>query len=284
MAIETLLQRESISVVDYRCTAGPDDRPFPEQHRQYSISFVRRGSFSCHIDGDCYELVAGSVFIGHPGGEYLCTHDHHDCGDECLSFRLSPDLIDMIVSDRGTLWRTTCLAPLPQLMIAGELAQRAASGNCDLALDEAGVLLAARYVDVVAGDRRKPVRANAQARRRAIDAAKWIEENSRHSIDFEQAAQQVQLSSFHFLRLFGEVIGATPHQYLVRSRLRHAARLLADEERQVTDVALDVGFNDLSNFVRTFHRAAGVSPRDFRRASRGDRKVLQAAIGVLPRA
>ena len=66
----------------------------------------------------------------------------------------------------------------------------------------------------------------------------------------------------------------------MRSRLRHAARLLADEERPVTDVALDVGFNDLSNFVRTFHRAAGVSPRDFRRASRGDRKRLHAAIGA----
>ena len=53
----------------------------------------------------------------------------------------------------------------------------------------------------------------------------------------------------------------TPHQYLVRSRLRHAARLLADDERSITDVAYDVGFGDLSNFVRTFHRAAGVSPR-----------------------
>ena len=67
----------------------------------------------------------------------------------------------------------------------------------------------------------------------------------------------------------------TPHQYLVRSRLRHAARLLADEERPITDVAFEVGFGDLSNFVRTFHRAAGVSPRRFRQAARGDRKILQ---------
>ena len=57
------------------------------------------------------------------------------------------------------------------------------------------------------------------------------------------------------------MLGVTPHQYLVRSRLRHAARLLADDERPITDVAFDVGFGDLSNFVRTFHRAAGVSPR-----------------------
>jgi AraC-like DNA-binding protein len=67
----------------------------------------------------------------------------------------------------------------------------------------------------------------------------------------------------------------TPHQYLVRARLRRAVSLLADEERSVTDIALDVGFADLSNFIRTFKRAAGLSPHGFRRAARGERKILQ---------
>jgi AraC-like DNA-binding protein len=67
----------------------------------------------------------------------------------------------------------------------------------------------------------------------------------------------------------------TPHQYLVRSRLRRAARLLADEERRISDIALDAGFGDLSNFVRTFRRAAGVTPSAWRKAARGDRKILQ---------
>jgi AraC-like DNA-binding protein len=50
---------------------------------------------------------------------------------------------------------------------------------------------------------------------------------------------------------------------------------LADNDIPVTDVAYDVGFGDLSNFVRTFHRAAGVSPRRFREGSRGMRKIFQ---------
>jgi AraC family transcriptional regulator len=78
------------------------------------------------------------------------------------------------------------------------------------------------------------------------------------------------------------VLGVTPHQYLVRSRLRRAARLLADDARPITDVAFDVGFGDLSNFVRTFHRAAGVSPRRFRRAAKGDRKIFQDRFAALP--
>jgi len=82
------------------------------------------------------------------------------------------------------------------------------------------------------------------------------------------------------------VLGVTPHQYLVRSRLRHAARLLADDGLSITDIAYDVGFGDLSNFVRTFHRAAGISPLRFRQASRGkrgifdDRKIFQERLNV----
>lgn len=103
----------------------------------------------------------------------------------------------------------------------------------------------------------------------------WIDAHAHEPIDLESAAREVGLSSFHFLRLFANVLGVTPHQYLVRSRLRRAARLLADDTRAITDIAFDVGFGDVSNFVRTFHRAAGVSPRTFRRAAKGDRKILQ---------
>jgi AraC-like DNA-binding protein len=74
--------------------------------------------------------------------------------------------------------------------------------------------------------------------------------------------------------VFANVLGVTPHQYLVRSRLRRAAHLLADDSGSITDIAYDVGFGDLSNFVRTFHRAAGMSPRRFRQAAKGDRRLI----------
>ena len=48
----------------------------------------------------------------------------------------------------------------------------------------------------------------------------------------------------------------------------------------MTEVAFDAGFGDLSNFVRTFHRAAGVSPRKFRLASRGMRKIFQERLAL----
>jgi AraC family transcriptional regulator len=46
-------------------------------------------------------------------------------------------------------------------------------------------------------------------------------------------------------------------------------------DASITRVAYEVGFADLSNFVRTFQRAAGVSPRGYRHAARGDRARLR---------
>jgi AraC-like DNA-binding protein len=274
MTATTLLQSGSISVYDYRCSAGPDSKPFVEQHHCHSVAYVRKGSFGCTKRGQSFELVAGSILVGHPGDEYVCTHDHHICGDECLSFVVGPELVDRF-GGSVEAWRIGCAPPLPELMVLGELAQAAAAGRSDIGLDELGHAFASRFVEVVSGRTQKPVQAMARDRRRAVETALWIDAHSHRPIELEDAAEQAGLSPFHFLRLFSNVLGVTPHQYLVRSRLRHAARLLADDERTITDVAFDVGFGDLSNFVRTFHRTAGVSPLRFRQASRGDRKILQ---------
>ena len=268
-----LLQGKSISVRDFRCTAAPGDKPFAERFACHSISYVRKGSFGCHSRGRFFELVAGSILVGHPGDEYVCTHDHV-CGDECLSFFLAPELVEAI-GDRAEAWRIGSAPPLPELMVLGELAQAAACGRSDIGLDEVGQVFASRFVEVVSGRPHQPVATLARDRRRAVETALWIDAHSHQQIDLEQAAGQAGISPFHFLRLFSSVLGVTPHQYLVRSRLRHAARLLADNDIPVTDVAYDVGFGDLSNFVRTFHRAAGVSPRRFREGSRGMRKIFQ---------
>ena len=278
MRATTLLQQKSISVSDFRCSAGPDDTPFVERHSCHSVSYVRKGSFGCRTRGRSFELVAGSILVGHPGDEYVCTHDHV-CGDECLSFFLSPELVDAI-GDRTEIWQIGCAPPLPELMVLGELAQAAACGRSDIGLDEVGQAFASRFVEVVSGRPREAVQTAARDRRRAVETALWIDAHSHRQIDLEHAAAQAGISPFHFLRLFSSVLGVTPHQYLVRSRLRHAARLLADDDTSITDVAYDVGFGDLSNFVRTFHRAAGVSPRRFREASRGMRKIFQERLAL----
>ncbi|WP_315837600.1 AraC family transcriptional regulator [Bradyrhizobium prioriisuperbiae] len=269
-----VLQDGPVSVFDYYCDLGPHDKPFTEVHGGFSISYVRKGSFACEALGRSHDLVAGSLMVGRPGGEYICSHEHHACGDECLSFQFAPDLADTISGD-DSIWHATAVPPLEDLMVVGELAQAVAKNRSDLGLDEVGLLLASRFADAVSGTKRRSGMVRSADRRRVVETALWIDAYSHRAIDLAMAAKRAELSSFHFLRLFTKALGVSPHQYLVRSRLRHAARLLADDARAITDVAFDVGFGDLSNFVRTFHRAAGVSPSGFRRMAKGDRSMVQ---------
>ncbi len=274
MTRTTLLQNKTLSVIDFRCSAGPDDKPFVEQHRCHSLSYVRKGSFGYDTGGRSHELVAGAVMVGHQGDDYICSHPHHICGDECLSFWFSPETAEEVGLTKTTM-RLGSLPPLPEMMMCGELAEAARRGDGDIGLDEAGMLFARRFIEVTSGASRKPLKATASDRRRAVESALWIDANANREIDLPGLAKRAGVSAFHFLRLFSNVLGVTPHQYLVRSRLRHAARLLADDTRSITSIAFDVGFGDLSNFVRTFHRAAGISPGRYRAMARGDRKIFQ---------
>lgn len=76
-----------------------------------------------------------------------------------------------------------------------------------------------------------------------------------------RATQPIPLSA-----VFQGVTGITPHQYLLRVRLRRAAFRLRTESAKVVEIALDGGFGDVSNFNRAFRSEFGASPREWRKA------------------
>src|SRR5262245_25685349 len=224
----------AVSVFDYRCTAGPADKPYLEARESYSLSYVKRGSFGCRILREEHELVAGAVMVVRPGREYMATHEHHACGDECLSFKLSPELAGSV---GAKVWELARVQPLPELMVLGELAQAAVEGRSGVGVDEAALLFVGRIAGLSSQGNSIPV--TSVDRRRAVEAALWIEENAAEPVGLESMAREAGLSPFHFLRLFTKVTGVTPHQYLLRTRLRRAARLLSRGSLPVTEVALE---------------------------------------------
>ena len=274
MTVATRLGSGALRVFDHRCSAGPRDRPFLEQYDSYSIAYVRRGSFGVITRGRTFELVAGSFLLGRTGDEFMCTHRHHAHGDECLSFHFDAQLLDSLGLP-ARAWESGALPPLSQLAVLAERAQAAAEGRSDVGLDEAGTLLAARFLQLVGGAAPAPLAVTARDRARAVRSALWLDAHAAEQLDLARIARASGVSAFHFLRLFARVTGVTPHQYLVRARLRRAARLLAQDSRPIAEIAYEVGFGDLSNFIRSFRRAAGVSPRRFREAARRDRKIVQ---------
>lgn len=278
MPVTTLLQSASgLSVLDYRCQAVPTDTPFTEAFDSFSLSYVARGSFGCTTRGKHFELVAGCFLIGRTGDDYRCSHEHHDGGDECLSFHWSGSALDaMEVSNRA--WTSGALPALAPLALLGALGRAHAAEQSDCGLEEIALRLAHAFSRL--GSERpipRPARLALRDRRRAVEAALFIDTHAGEPLRLEQVAGVAGVSQFHFVRLFGRVTGFTPHQYLLRTRLRRAAELLADPAQRIGDIAFEVGFGDLSNFVRTFGRAAGMSPSRFRQLSRSQRKILQDA-------
>lgn len=275
MATRLIAEYASLSAVDFRCEHQRHERPFTEVHTGYSLSYVRKGSFGYSSRGRSHQLVPGSVLVGFPGDEFVCSHEHA-VGDECLWFRLQPWLVESLGGDAAA-WRVGVVPPLAELVVLGELAQSIAERRSDVGLDEAATLLTHRLIELV-GSEPRPLKCSPMDRRRAVEAALFIDENCSQGLALEDSARSVGLSSFHFLRIFRRVFGVTPHQCLVRSRLRRAARLLPDESRSIGSIAVEVGFNDISNFVRTFHRAAGLSPSAFRRLARRDRQEVASRL------
>ncbi|MCX7793323.1 MAG: helix-turn-helix domain-containing protein [Thermodesulfovibrionales bacterium] len=78
-------------------------------------------------------------------------------------------------------------------------------------------------------------------------------------------AREAGFSRFHFCRIFRRYTGISPKKLLCLLRLERAKILLRDPDRTVSDVAAEVGFNDLSNFIRYFKKYAGYTPSAYKR-------------------
>ena len=89
---------------------------------------------------------------------------------------------------------------------------------------------------------------------------RMIEEDGTQELTVPQLAREARLSPFHFLRIFEQLTGVTPHQYVRRARLRDSASRLKNTRAKVLDIALDCGFGDVSNFNRAFRAECGVTP------------------------
>jgi AraC-like DNA-binding protein len=270
-----LLVGDDLSVFDVRCSAGPGDPAPPEVHRSYVLAYVRTGSFAVRTERGAHQLVPGGFMTGAPGEVYACSHEQ-GCGDACLAFHLSPALVDALgvsaLRSGMAAWRPARAGMLAALGLA---APRAAPTS-----RSRGALL--WWTAFARGGPSRPAWApRVVDRRRAVETALWVEAHADEPLQLATLARRAGLSAFHFLRVFARVLGVTPHQYLVAARLRRAARLLADPARPVTDVAFEAGFGDLSHFVRTFRRAAGVSP-GASGTSRAQPKFLQARLASAP--
>src|SRR2546423_9426010 len=255
---------EGWQVQDIVCTCGPRDHEAEEVTSASSVALVLSGSFVVRDRHGTSLLSEGSYLLVDAGHCFACSHRHGE-GDRCLSFRFEPDLFDCIAHDAGRRARFAHnylppLRPLAPLTARARLAMTRAE-----LMEEVALELAAAALGLSAQASRPAALSLHEARMSAVLRYMAARPTAPHTV--AELARMARLSRFHFLRTFKGTTGVTPHQWLLRARLRAAAERLAATEAPATDITLDVGVEDLSNFIRTFPSGFGASPRQYRLAA-----------------
>ena len=107
-------------------------------------------------------------------------------------------------------------------------------------------------------------RAVEESNRRMLRARDAMDRDYARALDIKALAAIAFVSEAHFIRVFKATFGETPHRYLQRRRVERAMFLLRETDRSVTEISLDVGFNSLGTFTRTFTEIVGDPPTTYR--------------------
>ncbi len=260
------------SVDDVICTAGPHDHPFEEQHESLCIAVVTDGTFQYRTSQGAALLAPGAVLLGNHGQCFECGHEH-GVGDRCLAFHLAPEFFEAVIAGvpgaKATQFAVPRLPPAPSFIPLIALAEAARDDGDELEFEELALRFAGAVAAQLVETRGALPSASRRDERRITEAVRRIEaeahEISHVRLSVAALARGAAMSPYHFLRRFQQVVGMTPHQFVLRARLHRAAVRVRRSDEPISTIAFDAGFNDLSTFNHRFRRVMGASPSVFRR-------------------
>ena len=236
-----------------------------EVTQSFAVTFVENGSFQLVEGKTPWAFAQFDVLLSSPGIPRRYHHQLECPTDMCLSVSYPPGIVEEAL---GSLPAT----PLPPRVVAGT-ASRFALGRLLRAVRSADAMA----IESVAFDCTLAFGSHSWTGTSRLGGAgahsRQIERACESMVDrlaeeqsLTSTAREVGMSTFYFARVFRELVGQSPHQYLLRARLAHSARLLRTAG-SVTEAALSSGFSNLSHFTRTFHRHFGVVPVEYARRS-----------------
>ena len=259
---------------DVVCTAGPHAPVEEERHDGICIAAVLSGTFQYRGSAGTALMSPGSLLLGNDGDCFECGHAH-GTGDHCISFHISPAVLEAIAAampgTKQARFRSPKLPPsrgLVSLFAEAAAAREACDGD---AFEELAWRFAGAALDAGAGS--GGLRGRLEEERAVELAARKIEtdafELGSTALSLGTLAQRAGMDAYRFLRLFRRFVGMTPHQYVLYLRLCRAAEWLISRDDEISTIAYDAGFNDLSTFNHRFRRQMGVTPGAYRaRATR----------------
>ncbi len=108
-----------------------------------------------------------------------------------------------------------------------------------------------------------------------LRAINYIRESLSGDVSLGRLAKEANLSKFHFCRLFKRHIKMSPKEFVAYLRIQRAKELLTRDDLNVSMVSAEIGYNDVSNFIRQFKKITGITPSDYKSSFK---KILSTSV------
>jgi AraC family transcriptional regulator len=258
---------EACSAREERCRS--DTRLIWEkQYDKAAIGFVLSGWFDYRAEGGRLTAVPGTVLFGNVG-EHFSVHHLDSLGNRRLVVWYDRSFLEAIAAAHGLdQARFRSLALPPGKASSGLFALMQSLARRNGATEEAACALAATALTIDQQGRRASV-VSGRDRRRILAIVGHIEQAFCETCSVSELAALSGFSRYHFMRLFKAVTGQSANQYVIATRLRAAVTRIMQTRAPMSQIAFDVGFNDLSHFNTSFRSMFNCTPRQMRRSSFG---------------
>lgn len=247
---------------------------FEMRRQQHQFVLYRQGSVSdgeVSIDGlrqagaraldQVIDFIpAGSLFEGWTGarariGYVLVSVDEDQLAEVCPTYRAQKDLRPLISCHDGFL--RGLLERLDQVV---------RDGKTDTLYLETLVMLLMQEVRALQQlPDTSPSNTGELGLVQRQRLTEYIETSLANEVRLADLSNIVNLSPYHFSRVFRRTFGMSPYQYLLLCRVNRAKHLITSTDRSLLDIALDTGFAGASQFSRAFRRIVGQSASELRR-------------------
>ncbi len=257
----------SLEVREDICVGVTGEASRPRAYEDAAIGFMLKGGFEYRVGSRAMLCGPGGVILGNRGEDFSVRH-FDESANKRLVTTFPSALIEEVAAaaERGAHQFSVWHIP------PGQIASRMFGWMRRLSLqyvtaDEASCAMLSEIWNFERPDSpdRQP---SARDRQRVDRAVRHIVAHYEEPQSLQDLAELVGLSRFQFLRIFQAVVGQSPNQFVIGVRLRAAAERLLTTGDLITQVALDVGFNDISHFTTCFKTTFNCTPRQWRRRSR----------------
>jgi AraC family transcriptional regulator len=250
------------------CCAQIGERPFEEKHDGFTIAAVIEGLFEYHGVSGRSLLHPGALLFGNHDCCFACSHPHAS-GDVCIALNMTEEFFEEALSSstqsQALRFPVSKLCPSNSGLPVHVALANFGKLNSSISAEELVIDLVAKTLGHVTESGPNPTYLPASTERRMIEVLANINSASDQDFSLSQLANMADLSRFHFLRLFKQIFGLPPHQYILHSKLRAAASEMTNLKVPISTVVFEAGFNDLSTFNARFKKFMHVSPTGFRK-------------------